>query len=57
MEGVGFDYLDSRIERVTAWDVPLPYAQNLERNALPQVKDIVEAVKSTLTGYKSFNKL
>ena len=40
-----FDYLDAEIIRVTAKDVPLPYAANLERLALPQVDDIVEACK------------
>jgi len=40
-----FDYLDSEIIRVTAKEVPLPYAANLERLALPQIDDIVEACK------------
>ncbi len=40
-----FDYLDSPVARVTAKDVPLPYAANLEKLALPQVHDIIEAVK------------
>ena len=40
-----FDYLDSEIIRVTAKEVPLPYAANLERLALPQTNDIVEACK------------
>lgn len=40
-----FDYLDAPVMRVTAKDVPLPYAANLERLALPQVTDIVQAVK------------
>ncbi len=35
MESPAFDYLDSRVERVTSWDVPLPYAKNLERATLP----------------------
>ena len=30
MENDAFDYLDAWVERVTAWDVPLPYAKNLE---------------------------
>ncbi|WP_114391625.1 pyruvate dehydrogenase complex E1 component subunit beta [Oleisolibacter albus] len=41
-----FDYLDAPVVRVTAKDVPLPYAANLEKLALPQPHDIVEAVKS-----------
>ena len=40
-----FDYLDAPIARVTAKDVPLPYAANLEEKALPQVEDIVIAAK------------
>ncbi|MDX1923370.1 MAG: pyruvate dehydrogenase complex E1 component subunit beta [Alphaproteobacteria bacterium] len=42
-----FDYLDAPMARVCAKDVPLPYAANLEKLALPQVADIVEAVKKT----------
>jgi pyruvate dehydrogenase E1 component beta subunit len=40
-----FDYLDAPVIRVTAEDIPLPYAANLEKMALPQVTDIVKAVK------------
>jgi pyruvate dehydrogenase E1 component beta subunit len=40
-----FDYLDAPVLRVTGKDVPLPYAANLEKLALPQVDDIVAAVK------------
>ncbi|EAL58198.1 pyruvate dehydrogenase E1 beta subunit [Wolbachia endosymbiont of Drosophila ananassae] len=40
----GFDYLDAPVVRVTGKDIPLPYAANLEKKALPQVEDIVEAV-------------
>lgn len=35
MESKGFDYLDAPVERVTSWDVLLPYAKNLELNTLP----------------------
>ncbi len=41
-----FDWLDAPVKRVTAADVPLPYAANLEKLALPQVNDIVEAAKA-----------
>jgi pyruvate dehydrogenase E1 component beta subunit len=41
-----FDYLDAPPARVTGKDVPMPYAANLERLALPHVDDVVEAVKS-----------
>lgn len=40
-----FDYLDAPIETVCAKDVPLPYAENLERMALPSVVEIVLAAK------------
>lgn len=40
-----FDYLDAPVERITGVDVPLPYAENLEKLALPQVEGIVEAAK------------
>lgn len=33
-----FDYLDAPPERVTGADVPMPYAANLEKAALPQVR-------------------
>ncbi|MHC0449039.1 MAG: pyruvate dehydrogenase complex E1 component subunit beta [Candidatus Lariskella arthropodorum] len=39
-----FDYLDAPVYRVSAKDVPLPYAANLEKLALPQVTDIVKTV-------------
>lgn len=41
-----FDYLDAPVLRVTGKDVPLPYAANLEKLALPQVADAIEAVKA-----------
>ncbi len=40
-----FDWLDAPLLRVCAADVPLPYAANLEKLALPQVGQIVEAAK------------
>tara|TARA_Y100001001_G_scaffold144630_1_gene150687 strand:- start:1099 stop:2550 length:1452 start_codon:yes stop_codon:yes gene_type:complete len=40
-----FDYLDAPVARVCAKDVPLPYAANLEKMALPQVDDIIKAAK------------
>jgi pyruvate dehydrogenase E1 component beta subunit len=43
-----FDYLDAPVLRVTGKDVPLPYAANLEKLAIPQVMDIVDAAKSIL---------
>ncbi|MEC7029981.1 MAG: pyruvate dehydrogenase complex E1 component subunit beta, partial [Pseudomonadota bacterium] len=40
-----FDYLDAPVKRVCAADVPLPYAANLEKLALPQADQIVHAAK------------
>lgn len=40
-----FDYLDAEIVRVYQKDVPLPYAANLEKLALPDIEDIVEACR------------
>ena len=41
-----FDHLDAPVARVTGVDVPLPYAANLEKLALPNADHIVRAVKS-----------
>ncbi|XP_022844987.1 pyruvate dehydrogenase E1 component subunit beta-1, mitochondrial isoform X1 [Olea europaea var. sylvestris] len=40
-----FEYLDAPVERIAGADVPMPYAANLERIAVPQVEDIVRAAK------------
>jgi pyruvate dehydrogenase E1 component beta subunit len=44
-----FDWLDAPVVRVTGKDVPMPYAANLERMAVPQVEDVVAAAL-TLVG-------
>ena len=41
-----FDYLDAPVARVAGKDVPLPYAANLEKLALPQTADIIAAAKA-----------
>jgi pyruvate dehydrogenase E1 component beta subunit len=41
-----FDYLDAPVARVTGKDVPMPYAANLEKLALPSVAEVVEAAKA-----------
>jgi pyruvate dehydrogenase E1 component beta subunit len=41
-----FDDLDAPVLNVTGKDVPMPYAANLEKLALPSVKEVVEAVKA-----------
>ena len=43
-----FDWLDAPVSRVTAAEVPLPYAANLEKLALPQPEDITAAAKAVL---------
>jgi pyruvate dehydrogenase E1 component beta subunit len=43
-----FDYLDAPVLRVTGKDVPMPYAANLEKLALPTVAEVVEAAKAVL---------
>ena len=44
-----FDWLDAPVARVTGKDVPLPYAANLERLALPQAEDVVAAAQARST--------
>jgi pyruvate dehydrogenase E1 component beta subunit len=41
-----FDFLDAPVLSITGKDVPMPYAANLEKLALPSVKDVAEAVKA-----------
>jgi pyruvate dehydrogenase E1 component beta subunit len=41
-----FDYLDAPVTRVSGKDVPMPYAANLEKLALPSVADVVAAAKA-----------
>ncbi len=41
-----FDYLDAPVIRVTGKDVPMPYAANLEKLALPTVADVIAAAKA-----------
>jgi pyruvate dehydrogenase E1 component beta subunit len=43
-----FDYLDAPVARVSGKDVPMPYAANLEKLALPTVNDVVEAAKAVM---------
>ncbi|MBN3272560.1 ODPB dehydrogenase, partial [Polyodon spathula] len=48
MEGPGFNYLDAPVIRVTGADIPMPYAKILEEHSVPQIKDIISAVKQSL---------
>ena len=43
-----FDALDAPVLRVTAEDVPMPYAKTLEKAYLPQPERVVEAVRQVL---------
>lgn len=43
-----FDFIDAPIQRVAQKEVPLPYNRTLEQSALPQVDDIIKAVKEVL---------
>ena len=43
-----FDYLDAPVRRVAQDEVPLPYNRTLEQAALPQVEDVIAAVREVL---------
>jgi pyruvate dehydrogenase E1 component beta subunit len=43
---LAFDYLDAPVTRVSGKDVPMPYAANLEKLALPSVAEVVDAAKA-----------
>jgi pyruvate dehydrogenase E1 component beta subunit len=45
IQSKAFDYLDAPVEFVAGKDVPLPYAANLEKLALPREVDIIDAAK------------
>lgn len=47
MESDAFNYLDAPMERVTGADVPMPYAVELEKAALPQLDDVLAAIERT----------
>jgi pyruvate dehydrogenase E1 component beta subunit len=40
-----FDYMDAPVKRVSAMDVPLPFARDIELMALPNAQKVIEAVK------------
>jgi pyruvate dehydrogenase E1 component beta subunit len=52
METDTFNYLDAPMERVCGADVPMPYAVDLEKAALPQLEDVVAAIERTT--YRKF---
>ena len=43
-----FDYLDAPVERITGAEVPMPYAVNLEKLAVPQRQNVANAVRRIL---------
>jgi pyruvate dehydrogenase E1 component beta subunit len=43
-----FDYLDHPVERVTALDVPMPYAKNLEHDVVPSPERVIAAVNKVM---------
>lgn len=43
METDAFDYLDAPMERVTGAEVPMPYSETIEKLAVPQIDNIVNA--------------
>jgi pyruvate/2-oxoglutarate/acetoin dehydrogenase E1 component len=47
-ESEAFDYLDAPIKRLGGKEVPIPYNPNLEKAAIPQVPDIIAAVRETV---------
>ncbi len=48
LQEAAFDYMDAPIKRVSAMDVPLPYAAEIELMALPNAQKIVDAVRGVL---------
>lgn len=48
LQEAAFDYMDAPIKRVSAMDVPLPYAREIELMALPNAQKVVDAVREVL---------
>ena len=44
-ESEAFNYLDAPVERVTGADIPMPYAANLEVEAIPVTQNVINAVQ------------
>jgi len=43
-----FDYMDAPVKRVSAMDVPMPYARDIELMALPDTQKVIQAVREVL---------
>ena len=52
MESEAFDYLDAPLERIAGADVPMPYAESIEKLAVPKVDNIVKGVLKACYGKK-----
>ncbi len=50
VENESFDYLDHEVVRLAGAEVPIPYEPTLEKHAVPQVEDIVEACRNMVKG-------
>ncbi len=48
LQEAAFDYMDAPVKRVSALDVPLPYARDIELMALPNAAKVIQAVKEVL---------
>ncbi len=48
LQEAAFDYMDAPVKRVSALDVPLPYARDIELMALPNAQKVIQAVKEVL---------
>lgn len=48
VSGEAFYHLDAPVIRITGVDTPMPYTKSLEIAALPQIKNIVDAVNKVL---------
>ena len=44
-ESEAFNFLDAPVERVTGADIPMPYAANLEKDAIPVPDNVISAVQ------------
>lgn len=48
LQEAAFDYMDAPVKRVSAMDVPLPYAKEIELMALPNAQKVVDAVREVV---------
>jgi pyruvate dehydrogenase E1 component beta subunit len=44
-----FDYVDAPVKRIAQKEVPLPYNRQLEQSALPQVEEVIKAVRELVS--------